>query len=93
MPCLCEVSYARGGEIIEVKYSTIIIISKIVLNSLPRTEHFAEAAELFDHPTAGACADGCKHLNRIETEERAKVVACAWGEEFIQILAALTVLH
>ena len=30
---------------------------------------------------------------RIKTEEEAKVVASVWGEEFIQLLAALTVLH
>ena len=30
---------------------------------------------------------------RIKTEEKAKVVASDWGEEFIQFLAALVVLH
>ena len=29
------------------------------------------------------------HRRRINTEEKAKVVAAAWGTEFIQFLAAL----
>ena len=33
------------------------------------------------------------HRKRIETEERAKVVADAWGTELIQFLAALLFLH
>ena len=32
------------------------------------------------------------HRKRIKTEEKAKVVASVWGEEFIQFLAALAVL-
>ena len=32
------------------------------------------------------------HRSRIKTEEKAKVVAAVWGEEFIQFLAALAVL-
>ena len=32
------------------------------------------------------------HRRRIKTEEKAKVVASVWGEEFIQFLAALAVL-
>ena len=34
-----------------------------------------------------------KHIGRIYTEEKAKVVAAAWGTEFILFLAALAVLH
>ena len=30
---------------------------------------------------------------RIDTEEKAKVVAVFWGTEFLQFLAALAVLH
>ena len=30
---------------------------------------------------------------RIDTEEKAKVVAAAWGTEFIQFLGALAILH
>ena len=33
------------------------------------------------------------HRRRIYTEEKAKVVAAAWGTEFIKFLAALAVLH
>ena len=33
-----------------------------------------------------------RHRIRIKTEEKAKVVASVWGEEFIQFLAALAVL-
>ena len=33
------------------------------------------------------------HKRRIKTEEKAKVVASVWGEEFIQFLASLAVLH
>ena len=33
-----------------------------------------------------------KHRRRIKTEEKAKVVASVWGEEFIQFLAAIAVL-
>ena len=33
------------------------------------------------------------HRRRIKTEKKAKVVACVWGEEMIQFLAALAVLH
>ena len=32
------------------------------------------------------------HKRRINPEERAKVVASVWGEEFVQLLAALAVL-
>ena len=35
----------------------------------------------------------CSHSRRIKTEEKAKVVAAAWGAELIQFLAALAVLH
>ena len=34
-----------------------------------------------------------EHRIRIKTEEKAKVVASVWGEEFIQILAALAILY
>ena len=33
------------------------------------------------------------HRRRIKTEEKAKVIASVWGEEFIKFLAALAVLH
>ena len=33
------------------------------------------------------------HRRRIETEEKAKVVAAVWGTKFIQFFAAQTVLH
>ena len=33
------------------------------------------------------------HKRRINTEEKAKVVAAAWGTELIQFLAALANLH
>ena len=33
------------------------------------------------------------HRSRINTEDKAKVVAAVWGTELIQFLAALTVLH
>ena len=33
------------------------------------------------------------HRRRINTEEKAKVVAAAWGTECIQFLAALAILH
>ena len=36
-------------------------------------------------------ADG--HRRRINTQEKANVVAAVWGTEFIQFLAALAVLH
>ena len=32
------------------------------------------------------------HKRRIKTEEKAKVVASVWGEEFIQFLATLAIL-
>ena len=32
------------------------------------------------------------HRRRIKTEEKAKVVAPVWGEEFIQFLAVLAIL-
>ena len=35
----------------------------------------------------------CRHRRRINTEEKAKVVAAVWGTEFIQFLAALAILH
>ena len=34
-----------------------------------------------------------RHKRRINTEEKAKVVAAAWGTELIQFLAALANLH
>ena len=34
-----------------------------------------------------------QHRRRIKTEEKAKVIASVWREEFFQFLAALTVLH
>ena len=40
----------------------------------------------FDRPNQG-------HRRRIQTEEKKKVVAAAWGAEFIQFLAALAILH
>ena len=33
------------------------------------------------------------HRRRIKTEEKAKVVAAAWGAELIQFLAAVAILH
>ena len=33
------------------------------------------------------------HRRRIKTEEKAKVVAAAWGAELIEFLAALAILH
>ena len=33
------------------------------------------------------------HSRRINTEEKAKVVVAVWRAEFIQILAALAILH
>ena len=33
------------------------------------------------------------HRRRINTEEKAKVVAAVWGTKFIKFLAALAVLH
>ena len=33
------------------------------------------------------------HRGRIYTEEKAKVVAAAWGTELLQFLAALAILH
>ena len=36
---------------------------------------------------------GTVHRLRINTEERAKVVAAVWGLEFVQFLAALAILH
>ena len=35
----------------------------------------------------------CSHRRKINTEEKAKVVASVWRAEFIQFLAALAVLH
>ena len=34
-----------------------------------------------------------KYRRRIKTKEKAKVVASVWGEEFIQFLAVLAILH
>ena len=36
---------------------------------------------------------GPNHRRRIKTEDKAKVVAAAWGTELIQFLAALAILH
>ena len=33
------------------------------------------------------------HRRKLNAEEKAKVVAAAWGAELIQFLAALTILH
>ena len=33
------------------------------------------------------------HRRRINTEEKAKVVAAVWGTEFIKFLAALAIFH
>ena len=33
------------------------------------------------------------HIRRINTEEKAKVIAAVWGTEFIQFLAALTIFN
>ena len=33
-----------------------------------------------------------RHRRRMELEDKAKVVASVWGEEFVQFLAALAVL-
>ena len=43
--------------------------------------HYMETLSIFEHRI------------RIKTEEKAKVVASVWGEEFIQILAALAILY
>ena len=37
--------------------------------------------------------EGSPHRRRTNTEEKAKVVAAVWGKEFIQFLAALSILH
>ena len=34
-----------------------------------------------------------RHRKRTKTVEKAKVVAAAWGTEFIQFIAVLAVLH
>ena len=34
-----------------------------------------------------------KHIIRVKTEEKAKVVAAAWGTEVIQFLAVIAILH
>ena len=40
------------------------------------------------------CTVGLAHRRRINTEEKAKVVAAAgWGTEFIQFLATLVILQ
>ena len=36
---------------------------------------------------------GCSHRRRINTEEKAKVVAAAWVKELIKFLAALAILR
>ena len=33
------------------------------------------------------------HRRRIKTEEKAKVIASVWGEEFNKFLAVLVILH
>ena len=38
------------------------------------------------------CEEWGRHRRRIKTEEKAKVVASVWGQEFIKFLAALAVL-
>ena len=50
--------------------------------------------------SAGLFTTGCHplvmdpgHRRRINTEEKAKVVAAAWRTELIQFLAALAILH
>ena len=35
----------------------------------------------------------CTHRRRIKTGEKAKVVTSVWGEDFIQFLSMLAVLH
>ena len=35
----------------------------------------------------------CSHSRRIDTEEKAKVVAAVWGPKLIKFLAALAILH
>ena len=37
--------------------------------------------------------NGPNHRKRINTEERAMVVAAVWGTAFIQFLAVLAILH
>ena len=39
------------------------------------------------------CGSPSVHRRRIKTEAKAKVVASVWGKDFIQLLAALAVLH
>ena len=36
---------------------------------------------------------GPRHKRRINIEDKAKVVAAIWGEEFIKYLAALAAFH
>ena len=52
---------------------------------------------LLDQWQACCCSSnllvGFNHRRRINTEEKAKVVAAAWGTECIQFLAALAILH
>ena len=36
--------------------------------------------------------EGSDHRRRIETEEKAKVVAAVWGTEFIQFLVVLALM-
>ena len=49
-----------------------------------------------DHPFFKASIPSilcCFHRRRINTDEKAKVVAAAWGIELIQFIAALAVFH
>ena len=55
-----------------------------------RLMQHARQSEQTDSPRRGHTFT---HTRRINTEEKAKVVAAVWGEEFIQFLAALNVLH
>ena len=85
----------KTGSLILVQW-TILSLRKInnrFLPSLPQTnqrflfpcQKGGNSALLLLHPSLY-----CKR--RIKTEEKAKVVAAVWGEEFIQLLAALAIL-
>ena len=43
--------------------------------------------------SGGTSGRSMHYRRRIYTEEKAKVVAASWGTEFIQILAAVAILH
>ena len=72
-------SWVYDGEETPLNYTGIIAVSQL---------------------SAGLFTTGCHplvmdpgHRRRINTEEKAKVVAAAWRTELIQFLAALAILH